>query len=218
MKYEITAKRLKQALSNNNMIPQELADRSHVNKASISQYINGTHAPSNLSSGKMAPILGVNPLWLMGFDVPMEITATHSNFISSNAKRHAVTIKVLGRVAAGIPIEAVEDIIDTEEITEDMAKTGEFFGLQVHGDSMEPQICNGDVVIVRQQDDAESGEIVVALVNGDDACCKRLVKYSGGISLISLNPKYDPMMFSEKDILNKPVHIVGKVVELRRKL
>lgn len=74
MKYEITAKRLKQALNNKNMIPQELAERSQVSKASISQYINGSHAPSNISSGKMAPVLDVNPLWLMGFDVPMTPT------------------------------------------------------------------------------------------------------------------------------------------------
>lgn len=72
-----------------------------------------------------------------------------------------------------IPIEAVTDIIDTEE----MAKTGEFFGLQIHGDSMIPHICDGDIVIVRQQNDAESGDIVIATVNGDEATCKRLRKY-----------------------------------------
>ena len=129
-----------------------------------------------------------------------------------------VTINVLGRVAAGIPIEAVEEIIDTEEITEAMAKTGTYFGLKIHGDSMEPRMYEGDVVIVRQQDDAESGDIVIAMVNGDDATCKRLMKYEGGISLISLNSKYTPMMFTEQDIINKPVKIIGKVVELRGKL
>lgn len=71
MKNETTAKRLTLALSNANMKPQELADKSGVSKASISQYVNGSHAPSNISSGKMASILKVNPLWLMGFDVPM---------------------------------------------------------------------------------------------------------------------------------------------------
>lgn len=133
-------------------------------------------------------------------------------------QKKGITINVLGRVAAGIPIEAIEDIIDTEEITEEMAKTGTFFGLQIHGDSMEPRIYDGDVVIVRQQDDAESGEIVIAIVNGDDAVCKRLSKYAGGISLISLNSKYDPLIFTNEDIANKPVKIIGKVVELRGKL
>ena len=69
MKNELTAKRLSMALNNANMKPQELADKSGVSKSSISQYINGSHAPSNISSGKMAKILNVNPLWLMGFDV-----------------------------------------------------------------------------------------------------------------------------------------------------
>ena len=128
-----------------------------------------------------------------------------------------VVIKVLGRVAAGLPIEAVEHIIDTEEITEDMAKTGEFFGLQIHGDSMEPRMYEGDVVIVRQQDDAESGDIVIAMINGNDATCKRLTKYAGGITLSSLNAKYQPMTFSNEEIINKPVRIIGKVVELRGK-
>ena len=129
-----------------------------------------------------------------------------------------VTIKVLGRVAAGLPIEAVENIIDTEEISEDMAKNGEYFGLQIHGDSMEPRMYEGDVVIVRQQDDAESGDIVIAMVNGNDATCKRLTKYASGIALISLNTKYDPMLFTNEEIIEKPVKIIGKVVELRGKL
>ncbi len=71
MKNKITAKRLKLALSNANMNQQELAEKSGVSKASISQYINGSHAPSNISSGKIGKILNVEPMWLMGFDVEM---------------------------------------------------------------------------------------------------------------------------------------------------
>lgn len=126
-------------------------------------------------------------------------------------------IPVLGRVAAGIPINAITEIIDTEEISEDMAKTGDFFALQIQGDSMEPKISNGDVVIVRQQDDAETGDTVIALINGDDAVCKRLRKYKEGLELISTNPSYAPLYFDEETIKNKPVKIIGKVVELRSK-
>ncbi len=126
-------------------------------------------------------------------------------------------IPVLGRVAAGIPINAITEIIDTEEISEDMAKTGDFFALQIQGDSMEPKISNGDVVIVRQQDDAETGDTVIALINGDDAVCKRLRKYKEGLELISTNPSYAPLYFDEETIKNKPVKIIGKVVELRAK-
>lgn len=127
-------------------------------------------------------------------------------------------IPVLGRVAAGIPINAITEIIDTEEIPEDLAKTGDFFALQIKGDSMEPRIYDGDVVIVRQQEDADSGDIVIAMVNGYDATCKRLVKYATSLALVSLNSKYEPMMFTEEEVATKPVRIIGKVVELRGKL
>lgn len=82
---------------------------------------------------------------------------------------------------------------------------------------MMPKIENGSVVIVRQQEDAESGNIVVALVNGNDAVCKKLVKSDRGISLVSLNPNYDPMYYSSEDITTMPVRIIGKVVEIRTK-
>ena len=136
---------------------------------------------------------------------------------SIKTSKKGVTINVLGRVAAGLPLESIENIIDTEEITEEMALTGNFFGLQIHGDSMLPNICDGDIVIVRQQENAESGEIVIAMVNDTDATCKRLRKYKGGIELIANNPAYKPMEFSNKEIMEKPVRIIGKVVELRRK-
>lgn len=136
---------------------------------------------------------------------------------TSSKKSTGIRIPVLGRVAAGIPIEAIEDIIDTEEITEELASSGTFFGLKLKGNSMEPRMCENDVVIVRQQSDAEDGDIVIATVNGDEATCKRLKKYNDGIVLISNNPNYDPMYFSNKEIQEKPVKIIGKVVELRGK-
>ena len=71
MNNEITAKRLRLALDNAGMKSKELAEKSQVSKSSISQYINGSHAPSNISAGKIGKVLGVNPLWLMGFDTPM---------------------------------------------------------------------------------------------------------------------------------------------------
>lgn len=132
-------------------------------------------------------------------------------------QKKGIVINVLGRVVAGIPIEAIEEIIDTEEITAELARTGSFFGLKIQGDSMIPNICDGDVVIVRQQDDAETGDIVIATVNGTDATCKRLRKYKDGVELIANNPSYAPLDFSNQEILEKPVKIIGKVVELRRK-
>lgn len=126
-------------------------------------------------------------------------------------------IPVLGRVAAGIPIEATEEIIDWEEISGEMALDGDYFGLVIKGNSMEPKFSNGDVVIVRQQQDADDGDIVIALINGSDAVCKRLRKYQDGIALVSTNPEYEPMYFSAADMEDVPVRIIGKVKELRAK-
>lgn len=194
-----------------NMSQEELAFKlGYKSRSSINKIEMGDNDIPQSKILAFANALDTTPSYLLGIDENKE-TAD---------KRTAIGIKinVLGSVAAGIPIEAVEDIIDTEEISEDMANTGDFFGLKIKGDSMEPRIYDGDVVIVRRQDDADSGDIVIALVNGDDATCKRLAKYAGGIGLISLNPKYAPMMFSNEDIKKKPVRIIGKVVELRGKL
>lgn len=200
--------RIKNLRTDLGMSQVEFADKINVSKQTLYKYEN--NIITNIPSDKIeaAAIIGnVTPAFLMGWE--NEKSPRHHN--------KGVVINVLGRVAAGIPIEAITDIIDTEEIPEELAKTGDFFGLQIHGNSMEPRMCEGDVVIVRQQDDAESGDIVIAMVNGNDATCKRLRKYRDGIELISNNPSYDPMFFSNQDILEKPVKIIGKVVELRGK-
>lgn len=126
-------------------------------------------------------------------------------------------IPVLGRVAAGIPIEAIEDIIDYEEISEKMAAYGDYFALEIHGQSMEPKMSEGDVVIVRKQEYADTGDTVIVLVNGSDATCKKIKFTDKGIVLIPSNPAFEPMYFSKEDIETLPVQVIGKVVELRAK-
>lgn len=133
-------------------------------------------------------------------------------------KLPGVKIKVYGQVAAGVPIEAIEDIIDEEEISAEMARGGEFFGLSIKGNSMEPRIWNGDTVIIRKQEDAESGDIVIATVNGDSATCKKLIKRSTGIELLSLNPDYEPLRFTNKEVQELPITILGVVKEVRGKI
>lgn len=203
---QIFSERLRYYLDKYNMTQLELSKRLGVGTTSVYNWCNGIKTPRMDKVDAMCKIFNCKRSDLM-----------EDKSISSATTRKGVVINVLGRVAAGIPIEAIEDIIDTEEIPEEMAKTGEFFGLQIHGDSMEPRMCEGDVVIVRKQENAESGDIVIAMVNGDDATCKRLRKYRDGIELISNNPSYEPMFFSNEDIISKPVKIIGKVVELRGK-
>lgn len=202
--------RIKEGMALRDLKQTDLAERTGISKGALSSYISGRYVPKQNNIYLISKALNVSEAWLMGNDVPYD----RCEYISSH---RGVIINVLGRVAAGIPIEAIEEIIDTEEISEDMAATGKFFGLKIHGDSMEPKISEGDTVIVRQQNDAESGDIVIALVNGHDATCKRLKKYAGGIMLLSTNPKYEPMIFSEEQIESTPVRIIGRVMELRAK-
>lgn len=133
------------------------------------------------------------------------------------SKNKGVNIPVLGRVIAGIPIEAVEEIIDYEEITESLAKTGEFFALQIKGDSMEPEMREGDIAIVRKQETAETGDIAIVLVNGDDATVKKVRILDEGIMLIPFNAKYTPWAYTAEECESLPVRIIGKVIECRRK-
>ncbi len=203
---KVFSKNLRLYLDKNNMTQLDLAKRLNVGTTSVSNWCNGLKSPRMDKVDAMCKLFNCSRTDLM-----------EDNTSLSTSRKRGVVIKVLGRVAAGIPIEAVEDVIDTEEITEEMAATGTYFGLQIKGDSMVPNICDHDVVIVRQQDDAETGDTVIALVNGDDATCKRLKKYHDGIELIPNNPNFEPIYFSNEEIQSKPVRIIGKVVELRRK-
>lgn len=204
---QIFSERLRYFLNKYDMTQLELSKRLGVGTTSVYNWCNGIKTPRMDKVDAMCEIFHCKRSDLME-DKSSQSEASH---------RKGVSIPVYGRVAAGIPIEMIENIIDTEEISEEMARTGEFFALQIHGDSMEPKMSDGDIVIVRRQKDAESGDTVIATVNGTDATCKRLKKYAEGIALISTNPVYEPMYFSNDEVESKPVRILGRVMELRAK-
>ncbi len=130
-----------------------------------------------------------------------------------------VRIPVLGRVVAGIPLDAIEEVIDYEEIPKSMAATGDYFALQVKGDSMLPTLKDGDVVIVRKQSNVDSSDIAIVLVNGNDATIKEVKESPEGITLIGHNVAvFTPHFYSNKEIEELPVRIIGKAVEVRRRL
>jgi len=186
----------------------DLADQLGITQATLSNWERGIHDPDNDTLLTLSKLFGVSTDYLLGVSDKSNQHNTHSK---------GVWIPVLGTVAAGIPIEAVEDIIDYEEIDMNMAKSGEHFGLLIKGVSMEPKISEGDVVIVRRQQDVENGEIAIVLVNGDEATCKKVCKHDNGISLVSTNPACSPMFYTLEETENLPISILGKVVELRAK-
>ena len=122
-------------------------------------------------------------------------------------------IPVVATVAAGEPIFSEESIL--EWIDYDKDPRGEVFGLRIKGDSMIPRISDGDTIVVDKSAVWEDGDIVVVTVNGNDGTCKRIKKYKDGISLISLNPSYEPIFFTKSQVEELPVRVVGRVMESR---
>ena len=152
---------------------------------------------------------------------PIQVTSSakvisYKNGLGLNVQA-CIKIPILGTVMAGIPISAIEEIIGWEEISPKLASQGEYFALKIKGDSMSPTMDENDIVIVKKQNDISSGDIAIVCINGDEATCKKLIKHKDGISLVSLNSKYEPMYYDKKAIIGKPIHIIGKVVELRRR-
>lgn len=121
-----------------------------------------------------------------------------------------VRLPVLGRIPAGIPIEAKVNIIDYVNVPENEVSNGEYFFLQVQGDSMiNSGIKNGYRVLVKRQQDVESGEIAVVRVNSHDATLKRVKKIDGQVILYPDNPEYEPIFIREEG-----AEIIGKVVKV----
>lgn len=196
--------RLKEIRVSKKMTQQQVADILGIQQQSYARCESvdiKTISPERLM--ELSKIFGVSIETILGLD--------------KTQTEKGIKIPVLGIIPAGVPIEAIEDIIDYEEIPQEMARNGEYFGLKVKGDSMSPRILNGDVVIVRKQDDCESGDICVVMVNGFDATLKQVKKDFNGITLVPFNQEYKPMFYSNKDIAELPVRILGKVIELRGK-
>lgn len=194
---------LKDARLAKQMTQTEVANFIGLSQGAYSNWERGETKIDSLSLTRLAELFEVSVDYLIGK------TDTPGN--------KYIRIPVLGRVAAGIPIDAIEEVIDWEDISAEAAGDGEYFGLQIKGQSMEPKISDGDVVIVRRQPDVDSGDIAVVLVNGNDATVKRIKKSPQGVTLIPSNPVYEPMYYSNEEIESLPVTILGRVVELRAK-
>jgi repressor LexA len=197
-------KRLSELRKAHNLSQKTLAENLKIAQNTLSQY----------ETGKREPDLETLQAIASYFDVSVDYLLNEMD--NPTPRKKSIKIPVLGRVQAGIPIEAIEEIIDYEEITEEMARKGEHFALKIKGNSMEPQISDNDVVIVRKCSDCESGSIAVVLVNGEDATVKRIKKRPEGVMLIPANPAYEAMFYTNEEIASLPLVIIGKVVEQRR--
>lgn len=205
--------RLKKAMELNNMKQVDLVEKTGLDKTLINKYLAGISNARQKNLTILADVLNVNEVWLIGYDVPMERT-----YSSNAATPTSAVVHIYGTIPAGVPMECIEDIIDTEEIPADMLKGGkQYFGLRVKGDSMFPDYLDGDTLIIEKTENCESGNDCIVMVNGNDGTFKRVFKNETGIILQPLNPTYAPMVYSNEQILSLPVKVLGVVVELRRK-
>ena len=198
----IFVENLKKQMRLNNKSQADLSEDLNLPFTTISNWYRGIRYPRPDKMQLLADYFGIR----------ME------ELISNSINNSGIKIPILGTVIAGIPVTAVEDIIGYEEINEKMARCGDYFALEIKGDSMEPKMSKGDIVIVKQQNTVENGQIAIVLVNGDEATVKKVRFRDNGIELIAFNSYvYEPHFYSAKEIEELPVKIIGRVVELRAK-
>ncbi len=179
----------------------EVADYLGIRRQTYSAYERGVSTPDANTIATLARLFGVGA----------------GELVAGEASTNVIKVPVCGNVAAGIPIDAIEDVEEYVDVDASLARGATLIGLRVKGRSMEPRFANGDTVIIRCQSSVDNGDIAVVLV-GDEATMKKVVRYSEGIRLMPTNPAYEPRYFSNEEIRSLPVTIIGKVVELRAKI
>lgn len=193
----------------------QASEKLGVAQSTLASWENDLRRPSSSALIRLAEFFAVPLDYLLGRmgDIdPAKLAA------ESKKRQQGIKIPVLGSIHAGVPIVAIEEVEDWEEIPEALARTGEYIALRVSGDSMTPEIRNGDVAIIRRQEDIESGQIAAVLVNGEEATLKQIKKTAQGIVLVGLNPAvYAPHLYTWDEVSALPVRIYGKLVEVRRK-
>ena len=163
----------------------------------------------------LAQALQVNEAWLMGLDVSMEKEI--NIYKTDKLGNSVIPIPILGTVKAGYNYLAQENWIGTIDVETSLVGNGdEYFALKVHGDSMFPVLIENDVVIIKKQSDFETGDIVVAIINGNEATIKKGKKSDSSILLQPLNTAYEPLIFTKEEMKSIPVTIVGIVKQLKR--
>ena len=189
----------------NELRQQELAKIIHVSQSSLSGYENDKYEPDKKTLLKLSEFFGVSTDYLLGVNG------------KKNSENGPVKRIPVYKYMCGNKKKASKYILYDLEINKFKAEGSEYFGLQMYGSSMAPRIFPGDLVIVRKQSSAESGDVAVIQVDGGNATVKKVVKHCGGVTLIPYNPMYMPVSYTNDEIANLPVVILGKVVEVRGK-
>lgn len=195
-------KMLRQLRKEHGYTLKELGKLMGVSDAAVSQWESGKREASYEVQLKLAELFDVSVDFLLRGTVGNERPVPAQ-----------CVLPVLGRVSAGTGVTAEEDIIDYIS-TDARYGNGEYFYLQVKGDSMSPKFDDGDLVLVHRQTSVDSGSTGVVSVDGEDGFVKKVEYDAEHIWLISANPYYPPMVFEGPDVLR--VYVLGKVIKMER--
>lgn len=214
--------RLNKAMIIRDIKASALSEKTGISKSSLSEYLSGKYEAKQNGIYLLAKALNVSEAWLMGCDVPMEREIDNEilkkiGAIPLSQNPNIVKIPILGTVKAGYDYLAQENIIGNIDVENSLVGDGsEYFALEVKGDSMSPIFIEGDIVIIKKQNDCENNQIAIVIVNGDEGTIKKVRKTEQGIILQPLNPAYAPMIFTNEEIKSMPITIVGIVKQLKR--
>lgn len=208
----VFAERLSELIHNSNYILSDMEESVGKTSATISRYATGEITGVKRSTiVKIAKFFNVNPAWLAGLSDDKYITKT------DELGNTVMSINILGTVKAGYDYLAQENIIGTIDVEKTLVGNGEdYFALKIKGDSMAPVFIEGDIVIVKKQNDCENNEFAIVRINGDEGTLKKIRKTDSGIILQPLNPAYEPLLFSNNEMESIPVVIIGVVKQLKR--
>lgn len=189
---------------------KELAAEIGVAQPTISEWEHQKKDPSGERLERLTAYFGVDKSTILGYKPLYQLPPVSPG---------AIRIPVYGTIPAGVPMDAIEDVLDYEDIPADWGRGGkEYMALKVSGHSMEPKYQDGDILILRRTESCENGQDCAVMVNGDDATFKRVKLTGSGMMLLPINPDYDPITFTAQEVAELPVRILGVVVELRRKI
>ena len=185
--FEKVGARLKQARESSHITLEEAGNRVGVHKSTVLRRENGDTEKIKLPIiESLATFYNVNPVWLMGYDVPMD-----REIKTDILGNPVVSLPLLGTVKAGYNYLAQENWIGTVDVETSLVGDGkDYFALKVKGDSMAPVFVEDDIVIIKKQNDCENNEFAVVIINGDEGTLKKIKKTDNGIILQPLNPAY----------------------------
>ena len=201
--------RLKEARKNAKLTQKEIASIIGVNQNTYSYWENGKTKVDNVTLKKLAEVLNVSVDFLLGDEAPKYDTRLFTQLPPENRK-----IPIIGSVRCG-PNGLAFQYLEGYVLVGDEYH-GDIVSFRCRGDSMKDLgITDGDIAIVRLQEEIETGELAVVVINGDEGTLKRVRKFEGGIILEAANQEYEPRVFTGDEL--STVRVVGKVLEVRKK-